>query len=50
MAEKRIVCFQSKQVKICKNNSDNYYIYLKRYSEIFVINDCVVQSAVLRPI
>ena len=39
-AEKRIVCFQSKQVKICRFFiSNNYYIYLKRYFEIFVTND-----------
>ena len=34
MGEKRIVCFQSKQVKIC-----SYYIYLKRYFEKIVTND-----------
>jgi len=38
MAEKRIVCFQSKKVKICLI-SNNYYIYLKIYFEIFVTND-----------
>ena len=42
MAEKRIVCFQSKKVKICISN--NYYIYLKRYFEIFVTNDFLVYS------
>jgi len=37
MAEKRIVCFQS---KICSFFiSNNYYIYLKGYFEIFVFND-----------
>jgi len=35
MAEKRIVRLQSKKVKIC---SFFYYIYLKRYLEIFVTN------------
>jgi len=36
MAEKRIVCFQSKNVKICSffYISNNYYIYLKSYFEI----------------
>ena len=35
IAEKRIVCFQSKQVKICRFLfiSDNFYIYLKWYFE-----------------
>jgi len=35
MAEKRIVCFQSKKVKICSLFFifNNYYIYLKRYFE-----------------
>ena len=39
--EKRIVCFQSKKVKTCCFYfiSDNYYIYLKKYFEIFVTND-----------
>ena len=42
MAEKRIVCFQSKKVKICSffYISNNYYIYLKRFFLIFVTNDC----------
>jgi len=45
MAEKRIVCFQSKKVKICKKIiSNNYYLYLKRYCEIFVTNDFLVYS------
>ena len=42
MAEKRIVCFQSKskKVKICSFFiSNNYYIYLKRFFEICVTND-----------
>jgi len=38
IAEKQIVCFQSNKVKICRF-SNNYYIYLKRYFEIFVSND-----------
>jgi len=39
MAEKEIVCFQSKKVKICRFFiSHNYYIYLKRNVEIFVTN------------
>jgi len=33
MAEKQIVCFQSKKVKICRIFYFNYYIYLKRYFE-----------------
>ena len=47
MAEKRSVCFLSKEVKICSvfYISNNYYIYLKRYFEIFVINDFLVYSA-----
>jgi len=40
MAEKRIVCFESKQWKYVGFNRyfdfNNYYIYLKRYFEIFV--------------
>jgi len=42
MAEQRIVCFLSKKVKICSFFfiSNNYYIYLKRYFEIFVSNNC----------
>jgi len=42
LAEKRIVCFQSKKVKICRFFliSNNYYRYLKKYFEIFVTNDC----------
>jgi len=37
MAEKQIVCFQSKKAKMCSFfTSNNYYIYLKRYFEIFV--------------
>ena len=48
MAEKRIVCFQSKKVKIhvCRFFiiSNNYYIYLKRYFETFVTNDFLVYS------
>ena len=45
MAETRIVCFQSKPVKICSFFiSKNYYIYLKRYFEIFVTNDFLVYS------
>ena len=47
MAEKRIVCFQSK--KKSENIyvifiSNSYYIYLKRYFEIFVTNDFLVYS------
>jgi len=45
MAVKRIVCFQSKKVKICTFFiSNNYFIYLKRYFEIFVTNDFLVYS------
>jgi len=42
MAEKRVACFQSKKVKICRffSISTNYYIYLKRYFEIFLTNNC----------
>jgi len=40
MAVERIVCFQSKQMKICRFQPffiyNNYYMYLKRYFEIFV--------------
>jgi len=36
MAEKRIVCFQSKYVVFFISN--NYYIYLKRYFEKIVTN------------
>ena len=40
------VCFLSKEVKICIFYiSNNYYIYLKRYFEIFVTNDFLVYSA-----
>jgi len=39
MAEKRIVCFQSKKWKYVGFFSNNYYIYLKRNFEIFVTND-----------
>jgi len=39
MAEKRIVCFQSKQVKICSFFSNNYYVYLKSYLEKNVTNN-----------
>ena len=46
MAEKRIVCFQSKKsenmyILTVILNSTNYYMYLKRYFEIF---DIVVYS------
>ena len=46
MAEKRIVCFQSKKVKRCRFFfiSNNYYIYLKRYFEKFVTYDFLVYS------
>ena len=49
MAEKRIVCFQSKKVKNMFVStvifiSNKYYIYLKRYFEIFVTNDFLVYS------
>ena len=46
MAEKRIVCFQSKKVKICRFFliSNNYYKYLEIYFEIFVTNDFLVYS------
>jgi len=47
MAEKRIVCFQSKKLKMymyVSLISNNYYIYLKRYFEIFVTNDFLVYS------
>jgi len=45
MAEKRIVCFQSKKVKIYMFFiSNNYYIYLKRYFETNVTNDFLVYS------
>jgi len=38
VAEKRIVCFQSKTVIICRFvfTFNNYYIYLKRYFEKFL--------------
>jgi len=40
MAEKRIVCFQSKKWKYVGLTgiliSNNYYMYVKRYFEIFV--------------
>jgi len=41
IVEKQSVCFQSKKVKICRffYISNNYYIYLKRYFEVFVTND-----------
>ena len=41
MAEKRIVCFQSKKVKRCIFFLifNNYFIYLKRYFEKCVTND-----------
>jgi len=45
MAEKRIVCFQSKKkmkVLTVILISNNYYIFLKRYFEIFVTNDFLV--------
>jgi len=53
MAEKRIVCFQSKKVNICRFifNFNNYYIYLKRYFEKFRTNDfCTIfwRTAALR--
>jgi len=44
MAEKRIVRFQSKKVKICRfffHISNNYYIYLKIYFEKNVTNDFI---------
>ena len=48
MAEKRMVCFQSKKVKICIffliSNNYYIYIYLKRYFEKFVTNDFFVYS------
>jgi len=47
MAEKQIVCFQSKKVKIIMFFlfiSNNFDIYWKRYFEIFVINDFLVYS------
>ena len=44
MAEKRTVCFQSKKWKYVVFSSNNYYIYLKRYFEIFVTNDFLVYS------
>jgi len=46
MAEKRIVCFQSKKVKICSFFwiSNDYYIYLKRYFEKNVTNYVLVYS------
>jgi len=40
MAEKQIVCFQSKKVKKCRFFIyNNYYLYLKRYFEKIVTND-----------
>jgi len=41
MAEQRIVCFQSKTVKLCRFFLifNNYYIYLKTYFEKNVTND-----------
>jgi len=45
MAEKRIVCFESKEVKICSFFyfiSNNYYIYLKIYFEKIVTNEFLV--------
>jgi len=41
MAEKRIVCFQSKTkyVDLGFFISNNYYIYLERYFEKIVTND-----------
>ena len=47
MPEKRIVCFQSKNVKICRFFiSNNYYIhvYMKRYFEKNVTNDFLACS------
>ena len=46
MAEKRIFCFQRKKVEICRFLfiSNNNYIYLKRYFEIFVTYDVIVYS------
>ena len=45
MAEKRIVCFQSKTVKICSFFiSNNYNIYLKKSFKIFVTNDFLAYS------
>jgi len=45
MAEKRIVCLQSKKVKICSLFiSNNYYIYLNSYLEKIVTNDFLVYS------
>jgi len=42
IAEKRIVFFQSKKSVILISN--NYYIYFKRYFEIYVTNDFLVYS------
>jgi len=46
MAEKRIVCEKSENMKILTVIliSNNYYIYLKRYFEIVVTNDFLVYS------
>ena len=45
MAEKRIVCLQSKKVKICFIFIfNNNYIYLKRYFEKCVTNAFLVYS------
>jgi len=45
MAEKRIICFQSKKVKLVGFFiSNNCYIYMKRYFEQIVTNDNLVYS------
>jgi len=46
MAEKQSVCFQSKKSEnmYVILISNNYYIYLKRYFEIFATNDFQVLS------
>ena len=45
MAEKRTVCIKSKKkIEVVFFISNNYYINLKRYFEIFVTNDFLVYS------
>jgi len=46
IAEKWIVCFQNKKVEVCSFYFifNNYYIYMKRYFEIFVTNDFLTYS------
>ena len=40
LAEKRMLCIQIKKLKVCSFCiSNNYYLYFKRYFEIFLTND-----------